>query len=46
VWKSARNLRGVQVQAFGTESAYDVLWADTVIVESDALERAGEVAHA
>jgi large subunit ribosomal protein L4 len=46
VWKSARNLRGVQVQAFGTESAYDVLWADTVIVEAAALERAGEVAHA
>jgi large subunit ribosomal protein L4 len=46
VWKSARNLRGVQVQAFGQESAYDVLWADTVIVEETALERAGEVAHA
>ena len=46
VWKSARNLRGVQVQAFGTESAYDVLWADTVIVEAAALERAEEVAHA
>ena len=46
VWKSARNLQGVQVQAFGSESAYDVLWADTVIVEESALERAGEVAHA
>ena len=46
VWKSARNLRGVQVMAFGTESAYDVLWSDTVIVEASALERAGEVAHA
>jgi large subunit ribosomal protein L4 len=46
VWKSVRNLRGVQVQAFGTESAYDLLWADTVLVESGALERAGEVAHA
>jgi large subunit ribosomal protein L4 len=46
VWKSARNLRGVQVQAFGQESAYEVLWADTVIVEETALERAGEVAHA
>lgn len=46
VWKSARNLQGVQVQVFGTESAYDVLWADTVIVEAAALERAGEVAHA
>lgn len=46
VWKSGRNLQGVQVQAFGQESAYDVLWADTVIVESAALDRAGEVAHA
>lgn len=46
VWKSARNLQGVQVQAFGTESTYDVLWSDTVIVEASALERAEEVAHA
>ncbi len=45
-WKSARNLQGVQVRPFGEESAYDVLWADTVIVEAGALERAGEVAHA
>lgn len=46
IWKSARNLQGVQVRPFGEESAYDVLWADTVIVEAKALERAGEVAHA
>lgn len=46
VWKSVRNLQGVQVRPFGEESAYDVLWADTVIVEAGALERAGEVAHA
>jgi large subunit ribosomal protein L4 len=46
VWKSARNLQGVQVRAFGQASAYDVLWADCVIVESAALARAGEVAHA
>jgi len=43
---SARNLPGVQVQTFGHESAYDVLWADTVIIEASALERAAEVAHA
>jgi large subunit ribosomal protein L4 len=43
---SARNLPGVQVQTFGQESAYDVLWADTVIIEASALERAAEVAHA
>ena len=46
VWKSARNLQGVQVRPFGEESVYDVLWADTVILEASALERAGEVAHA
>ncbi|MFW6206137.1 MAG: 50S ribosomal protein L4 [Gemmatimonadota bacterium] len=46
VWLSARNLQGVEVRPFGEESAYDVLWADTVIVEAGALERAGEVAHA
>ena len=45
-WKSVRNLQNVQVMEFGTESAYDLLWADTVIVEGAALERAGEVAHA
>ncbi|MEX0892659.1 MAG: 50S ribosomal protein L4 [Gemmatimonadota bacterium] len=43
---SARNLPGVQVLPFGQESTYDVLWADTVIIEGAALERAGEVAHA
>ena len=46
VWKSARTLRGVEVRPLGEESSYDVLWADTVIVEAKALERAGEVAHA
>ncbi len=46
VWRSASNLPGVQVLPFGEESAYDVLWADTVIIEATALERAGEVAHA
>lgn len=43
---SARNLQGVQVRPFGEESTYDVLWADTVIIEAGALERATEVAHA
>ena len=45
-WKSVRNLRGVEVRPFGEESAYDLLWADSVILEASALERAGEVAHA
>jgi large subunit ribosomal protein L4 len=43
---SARNLPGVQVRAFGEESAYELLWADTVLIEAPALERAAEVAHA
>jgi large subunit ribosomal protein L4 len=43
---SARNLPGVQVRPFGQESTYDVLWADMLVIEAPALERAGEVAHA
>lgn len=43
---SARNLQGVEVRPFGQESAYDVLWAETVLIEVGALDRAEEVAHA
>jgi large subunit ribosomal protein L4 len=46
VHRSARNIQGVQVRPFGQESAYDLLWADTLIIEAPALERAQEVAHA
>ncbi len=46
LYLSVRNLPSVEVQAFGSESAYDVLWADTVVIEASALERAAEVAHA
>lgn len=53
VWTSARNLPGIQVRPFGEESTYDLLWADTVIIEAGALDRAAdisadsqEVAHA
>jgi large subunit ribosomal protein L4 len=46
VHKSARNIPGVQVRPFGQESAYDLLWADTLIIEGRALDRAQEVAHA
>jgi large subunit ribosomal protein L4 len=46
LYLSARNLPGVEVRPFGHESTYDLLWADTVIVEAPALERAEEVAHA
>jgi large subunit ribosomal protein L4 len=43
---AARNLTNVQVRQFGQESAYDLLWADSLIIERPALERAAEVAHA
>ena len=46
VWMSARNLEGVQVRPFGEESTYDVLWADTVIIEAPALEKVKEKANA
>lgn len=35
---SARNLVEVEVRSFGTESVYDILWADTVVIEREALE--------
>jgi large subunit ribosomal protein L4 len=34
---SARNVQSVEVRPFGQESAYDVLWADTVLIEESAL---------
>jgi large subunit ribosomal protein L4 len=46
VHRSARNIPGVLVRPFGQESAYDLLWADTLLIEAPALERAQEVAHA
>ena len=38
VYLSARNIPGVRVRPLGEESAYDVLWAATVVIEADALE--------
>ncbi len=46
VYMSARNLQGVLVRPFGEESAYDLLWADVLVIEAPALDRAEEVAHA
>ncbi|UCC82240.1 MAG: 50S ribosomal protein L4 [Gemmatimonadota bacterium] len=37
VFLSARNLPNVEVQPYGNESAYDVLWADSVVIEESAL---------
>ncbi len=38
VYLSARNIPGVRVRPLGEESAYDVLWAATLVIEADALE--------
>lgn len=35
---SARNLPDVEVRPYGSESAYDVLWADSVVIEESALD--------
>jgi len=40
VYLSARNLPDVEVRPFGDESAYDILWATTVIIERGALDNA------
>ena len=45
VYLSSRNAPSVSVLPFGEESVYDVLWAETVVIERSALER-GEAAEA
>jgi large subunit ribosomal protein L4 len=42
---STRNIQNVEVRWFGTESAYDVLWADSVLIEESALAEAKQVAE-
>ena len=45
IYLSARNLPDVEVLPFGDESVYDVLWANTLVIEKGALEGAeGEAA--
>jgi large subunit ribosomal protein L4 len=44
VFLSARNLPDVEVRPYGNESAYDVLWADSVVIEESAL--GSEATHA
>jgi len=41
VYLSARNLPNVEVRPFGEESVYDILWATTVVIEEEALAKAG-----
>jgi large subunit ribosomal protein L4 len=42
VYLSGRNLPGAQVLPYSDASAYDVLWADVVVVERDALTGGAE----
>jgi large subunit ribosomal protein L4 len=46
LYLSGRNLPRVQVLPFADATAYEVLWAETVVIESTALAAAGEAAHA
>jgi len=39
VYLSSRNLQNVEVRPFGEESVYDILWADTVIIEREITDR-------
>jgi ribosomal protein L4 len=41
VYLSGRNIPDVQVMRFADATAYEVLWAETVVVEIGALESAG-----
>lgn len=43
---SARNLPEVEVRVFGTESVYDILWADTVVIEREAIDGMADEAPA
>jgi large subunit ribosomal protein L4 len=40
VYLSARNVSSLKVLPFGEESVYDVLWAETVVIERSALDGA------
>ena len=42
VYLSARNIPGLQIRPWGEASAYDVLWADVVVVEETALTGVAE----
>jgi large subunit ribosomal protein L4 len=46
VYLSSRNLPNVKVMPFGDESAYDILWAKTLVIERGAIDRLGGSADA
>ena len=41
LYLSSRNIPGVLVRPWGEASAYDILWADLVVVEETALADGG-----
>ena len=43
---SARNVSTIKVLRFGDESVYDVLWAETVVIERSALEAGAQAQEA
>jgi large subunit ribosomal protein L4 len=45
VYLSARNVPGVLVRQWGEASAYDILWADLVVVEETALTNGDSTAE-
>lgn len=45
VHRSGRNVPGVHVMRFADATAYEILWAETVVVEWPAVSGAGEAAH-
>lgn len=44
VYLSGRNIPGLMVLPWGEASAYDVLWADLIVIEETALSNNGEAA--
>jgi len=38
IYRSSRNVAAIEVLPFGDETVYDVLWANTVVIERGALE--------
>ena len=45
VYLSSRNLPNVEVRPFGEESVYEILWANTVVIERSALEKQSDAAQ-
>jgi large subunit ribosomal protein L4 len=45
LYLSGRNARRVSVLPYGEESVYDVLWAETIVIERSALDRDGTAAN-